>query len=348
MSAGDPSPRSGAFRRRRAVSALAAVALLGAGCGADPPDRAAGAAAAWSVPEPDAGRMEPQVARLLAEARAGVLARKDSAEAWGDLGSLYDAHGLFDSAETCYRHAAELDPSDFRWTYLRAVASDMRGAGADELIALFEAAGRLDPGYAALHARLGEALARHGRNPEARERLERASALAPESATIQRMLGQVSLALGDLATSERHLLRAAELEPRDQSAHSALAQLYMRRGDAPRAEQSAARAAELERINLLDDPVYDRWVFSRAMTPSRALARARIRLRDAEYGAAAHDLEAVLAARGGDADTHALLGEAYAALGRTEEATRQFERALALNENHAARQGLERLRRAER
>lgn len=328
---------------RRGRAGIALVALLAAACGNPPADTA------LTVPEPpDSSRMEPEVARLLADARSEVIHHMDSAESWGNLASLYDAHGLFEPAESCYRQATTLDPADFRWAYLLAVVRDMRSAGPDELVQLFEAASKLDPDYAALHTRLGEALARHGRNAEARERLDRAVALAPTEAVIERLLGQVSLSLGDLAAAERHLVRATELEPRDQSAYATLAQLYLRRGDEGRAESAAARAGTLERINALDDPVYDQWVFSRAMSPSRALARARIRLRDADYTAAAHDLEAVLARRAGDADVHALLGEAYAGLGRTDEAIQQLERAVALDENHAARRRLDRLRRAER
>jgi tetratricopeptide (TPR) repeat protein len=208
---------------------------------------------------------------------------------------------------------------------------DIQGAGPDEVSSLFEAAARFDPHYAAVHVRLGDNLARHGRYDAARGALERAVEQAPDLAVAHRMLGQVALAQGDLAAAEAHLSRAIEIEPRDQSATTALAQVYMRTDRAAAAEELAARAADLPRVNVLEDPVYDRWVFERSLSASRALDRARIRIRDRDFAAAARDLELVLAAGGGGADVHALLGEAYAGLGRAEDAARQLERAAALD-----------------
>ena len=56
-----------------------------------------------------------------------------------------------------------------------------------------------------------------------------------------------------------------------------------------------------------------------------------IRMRDGDYEAAARDLELVIAAGRGSALTHAKLGEAYAALGRTADALRELERAANLD-----------------
>ena len=61
-----------------------------------------------AVPNPDLSGMEPQVARLLQQARDRVRSGGDSADAWGELGSLYDAHMLTDLAEICYRYRLTL------------------------------------------------------------------------------------------------------------------------------------------------------------------------------------------------------------------------------------------------
>ncbi len=305
---------------RACVVLLAVLGLLEARCNGPSPS-----VRARSVPQPELSRMEPQVATALGAARENLLGQPESAAAWGNLGSLYDAHSLFDAAEVCYRHAVTLEPKEFRWAYLLAVLRDIRGAGAEELVQLFERALLLDPGYGTIHVRLGDALARHGRNDEARVRLERAIELAPDVAVAQRLLGQVELALGDLDRAAIHLTRAIELEPRDLAAHAALAQLFMRRGETARAQEVAARSTGLKQINVLNDPVYGQWVFERSMSASRAFDRATIRMRDGDYEAAARDLELVIAAGRGNAATHEMLSRAYTALGRTADAERQLE-----------------------
>jgi len=323
---------------------LLGAGLLIAGLAGCSGDRAPGPA----VPEPDSGEMESQVAELLVSARSRVLSQSDSAETWGNLASLYDAHSLFDPAEVCYRRAVELAPGDFRWAYLLAVVRDIGGGTPDELVPLFEAASRIDPNYVPIYVRLGDALARHGRNDEARRQLERAVELAPEIAVTHRILGQLMLSVGDLDAAEPQLEIALELEPRDRATHTALAQLHMRRGRVELAEEVAARAEGLQRINVLDDPVYGQWVFERSISSSRAFDRAKIRMRDGDYAAASRDLEIVVAARRANADVHAMLGRAYAELGRTDDAAAQLETAVRLDPDHPARQQLEALRAADR
>lgn len=327
---------------RRCGSIALCCGLL-AGCGGSTAPPAATSLAA-AVPDPDLSEMEPQVAAFLGKVRTQLLENRGSAEAWGNLASLYDAHSLFDAAEVCYRHAIALAPDDFRWTYLLAILRDVRGAGADEETELFEAAAKLDPDYVPIYVRLGDALARQGRNEEARARLEHAAELGPEIAVTQRLLGQVALALGDLDAAVEHLTRAIELEPRDQAAHTVLAQVYMRKGQKVRAEEQASAAERLERVNVLDDPIYSRWVFDRSFSSSRALDRAKMRFRDGDFESAARDFELVVAAGRANADVHALLGECYAQLGHKEEALAQLDRAVALDPDHPAGARAERLR----
>jgi len=331
------------MKRTHAIHSAVLLAVLVAGCGGGDRGPTAAEVATWTVPQADLSRMEPQVAAILDDAREKLSMDRSSPEMWGNLGSLYDAHSLFDAAEECYRRAQELAPGDFRWNYLLAIAHDINGGNLDEVVPLFEAAAAIDPGYVPIYVRLGDAQARHGSNDEARVSLERAAELAPDVAVVHRLLGQVTMTLGDLEAAETHLRRAIELEPRDLAAHTALAQLYMRKGETERAEEAAARSEGLERVNVLDDSVYGQWVFDRSMSSSRAMDRAKIRMRDADYAAAARDLEVVLASGRGSADTHAMLGTAYAALGRTDEAIRQFEQAIRRNPDHPAREQLDAL-----
>ncbi|MEM1179390.1 MAG: tetratricopeptide repeat protein [Acidobacteriota bacterium] len=58
-----------------------------------------------------------RVRRLKGNPRADAEGR---GWAWGELGMVLHAYTEFEPAATCYRYAAELDPSDPRWTYYLA------------------------------------------------------------------------------------------------------------------------------------------------------------------------------------------------------------------------------------
>ncbi len=273
-----------------------------------------------AVPNPDVSEMEPQVVRLLQQARESVLSGRDSADAWGELGSLYDAHMLTDLAETCYRRARSLDPDDFRWVYLLAIVREIQGAEIAELRELFDRAAAIRPSYAPIHVRLGDSLWRRGQYDEARDELRRAIELAPGVAMAHRRLGQVLLALGDNRGAAEHLTRAVNLEPRDLAAYSGLAQVLMRLGQTERAREVRESARGLEPVAALDDPVYGNQVFMRSMNSSRAFARATAAIQHGAYDRAIEDLGVVLEVRPGDASAHYWMGIAYQHIGELQPA----------------------------
>jgi Flp pilus assembly protein TadD len=283
------------------------------------------------LPDPDLSGMEPQVVRLLVEAREAVRAQPDSGEAWGELGSLYDAHLLTDLAETCYRRAHELAPAEFKWVYLLAVARELQGADVAELTELFGQAAELAPDYAPLRVRLGDALWRRNRYEEAREELRRAVEMAPDSAMAHRRLGQVILTIGDAREAVRHLVRSVELEPQDLAAHSALARALMRTGETERARAIRERARGLEPVTALQDPVYGEQVFMRNMSSSGAFARGTAAVRQGAYEQAIRDLTLVLELRPDDASAHYWIGTAHQGSGRAAPAVNHLSRAVELD-----------------
>src|SRR5262245_17354406 len=81
------------------------------------------------LPDVALDRAEPDVVRLVEQARGLVAKDPRSAIAWGDLGAVLWAHDFGPEAERCFRNAQRLDPSDFRWPYflgvsLRTIDSD--------------------------------------------------------------------------------------------------------------------------------------------------------------------------------------------------------------------------------
>ena len=318
---GDEAAMSRVSRLWLAAAAVAASLIL--------PRCSGGPAEAIAVPDPDLDGMEPQVAELLRRTREQLLADR-TAEGWGELASVYDAHGLLVEAETCYRKAKRLDPSDFRWTYLLAVVREIQGADVPEIEALFAGAADLRPDYAPIHVRLGDALSLRGEHAAARGAFARAIRLTPDGAVAHRGMGLVLLGLGNAEEALRHLDRAAELEPRDLTAQAGLAQAHMRLGRPERAREALQRSGDLQRINAFDDPVYGAQVFMRSVSSSRAFARAQAAIRIGAYAQAIDDLQAVLQARPEDASAHYWLGVAYGESGRVEPATSHLSRAVEL------------------
>jgi len=306
---------------RVAVVALAALTVFG--CVDSQPSRI-------EPPDPDTGAMEPQVAELLLAARAEVL-ESGSAENWGTLGAVYDAHGLLAEAEACYRRAGELDPAVFDWVYLLAVVREVRGAETDEVVAQFDRADLLRPGYPPIRIRLGAALALRGEHGRARAAFERALSVAPTSAVAHRGLGQALLALDDAARAAEHLARAAELQPRDLSAHAGLAQAYMRLGRPEQAQIAVERSRGLQPIDAMDDPVYGARVFMRSVSSSRAFSRAQAAMRIGAWQQAVEDLALVLRARPVDASTHYWKATAHLRLEQNQPALAHLRRAVEID-----------------
>ena len=225
--------------RRGSVTGLCIALVLAGGlaaCTDTPPPR---------IPDPLLDGMEQRVAELMRQSRETVVAQPYSADAWGTLGAVYQAHRLLAEADGCYLRAIELDPGDFRWIYLRAVTREVAGADAEELQGLFGAAARRRPNYTAVQVRLGDAMSSRGRLHAAREAFERALHLDADLAVAHRGLGQVLLALGDVGRGVSELERSVTLDSRDGSAWAALARARNRAGDPAAATVAAERALQL-------------------------------------------------------------------------------------------------------
>jgi tetratricopeptide (TPR) repeat protein len=311
---------SWSFLRRIAFGVLIIGTAVLLGCATTP-----------EVPDPDLSGMEPRVVSALQAGREAVLTHPGSAEAWGDLGALYDAHLFSDLAVVCYRRAQEIAPAEFEWIYLLAIVREIQGADVEELNDLFGRAVALDPDYAPLRVRYGDALWRRGRYEEAQAELQRAVALAPQMAMAHRRLGQVLLSLGDTEQAAKQLARAVTLEPEDLAAYSGLAGALMRLGQTERARAIQERAAGLEPVSNLEDSVYARRVFMRNVSSSGAFSRAIAAVRGGDYGQAVRDLEIVLQVRPDDASVHYWMGLAHARQGQGPAAYEHLARAVELD-----------------
>jgi len=307
--------------RRSAVIALLAGAVLG--CDNTPPPR---------IPDPALEGMEQRVAELLRESRKAVVAAPYSAADWGALGAAYQAHRLLAEADRCYERANELDGDDFRWVYLRAIAREIAGAGADELERLFDEAVRLRPDYTAAHVRLGDAMSSRGRLREARAAFEAALALDGQLALAHRGLGQVLLALGEVGPAVAALERAIEIDPADGSAWAALARARNRAGDPAAATEAAGSARRLgDSAGAMADPVFEEEIVARGASGTRALSRAVQKVRAGDLHGALEDLRLADETHPNDSAVQNWLGIVHRGLEQPAEAIEHLRRAVELN-----------------
>jgi tetratricopeptide (TPR) repeat protein len=294
-----------------------------------------------SLPDSDLSAMETGVADALEEARADVVRDPRSAEAWGALGATYHAHRLVEEAAACYERARTLDPEEFRWAYLLAIAREVAGADADELIERFDAAAQLRPDYAPLFLRQAAVISLRGRVDDARASYERAIELDPGSSVAHRSVGEILLGAGDIDHAMNHLEEAIKLAPDDGAGYSALARAYQQTGEEELAARAAKRAATLDPRNAISDPLFEEQVVSRSRSSTRVLARAVTAIRGQNYEVALEALEMVVEARPEDPEVHYWLGVASRETGRPEQALAHLERALELDDSRRdARLGL--------
>lgn len=106
----------------------------------------------------------PEFPRLTIDGVSGVIrdqiqkaydnarAHPNEAQASGALGMILQTYGLAQEAKVYYQYAAELEPTDFRWTYYPGVLEADRGQ-CDQARSHLQVALRIDPHYvpAALH-----------------------------------------------------------------------------------------------------------------------------------------------------------------------------------------------------
>ncbi len=314
-----------------AVSVLAIAAVYLATRRAPAPQ----AAQVWKVPNLLADDMVAPVARAIRAARDAVIRQPGSAESWGHLGAVCDAHEMFDEAQTCYARAHALAPREFSWAYLLAVVADFRGAEHEEVARCFEAARRLSPDYPPLHHRYGDALVRRGKLEAARDRYQRAVDLDDTFGMAHRGLGQVLLSLGDTDGAIAHLEHAADLDPADSIVFTALARAYQLKGNRGRAQEAADRAATLQPQLSLPDPV--RFAVNElAVNPKSCVRRFEAGMARGDYDSAVGDLELLVEMFPREPVYHERLGTCYANTGRRSEAFEHLERSLELKEDMVA------------
>ncbi len=261
---------SGVHRRSQVVGALIVAVLLGTGAWMFLQWR--GSAAADRIPRPPAAATQSKaVAAHLSAKYEAARSEPTSPAAVGSLCVAYHADMFFDEADGCYARVIELDSSQWRWRYYRALIQAERGGG-EPLVENLRRVVNQAADYGPAWQRLGDALFKAGKYDEARDAWERASTAGaadgnqpaprhvtevPLSAYANVGLARIALVQGDTARAREILERVAAEAPQFSSALRLLADVYRTLGRQADADRFVYRANRLQPFAPYLDPMVD-------------------------------------------------------------------------------------------
>ena len=266
-------------RRVWVIAAVVVAATLSASVWAFMRGRESSAAA--RIPPPPAAQSKAVAAHLTGKYEAARL-EPTSAAAIGPLCVAFHADMFFGEADRCYALVSELDSSQWRWRYYRALIQAERGGGealVDNLRWVVNQAADFGPAW----QRLGDALFKAGKYDEAREAWEHASTAGasdtnqpslalsergesngprhvtevPLAAYANVGLARIALVQGDIERAREILERVANDSPQFSSALRLLADVYRSLGRQADADRAVYRANRLQPFAPYLDPMVD-------------------------------------------------------------------------------------------
>jgi len=224
-------------------------------------------------PLPDLSSAPASVVDHLRDADRGARAAPTSVQAVSHLCVAYQADLFYPETDRCYGLLEDLDPDDWRWTYLRALARGDRGDGealADGMRRVVDIAPDVGPAW----WHIAEAEFKEGRYEEASAAFRRARA-APETivptesgarvrtapiplaAYADLGLARISLLGGDAEEAQRILLNLTTEQPRLGPAFRLLAEAYRQLGLNEAAARTDLEANRLPPYVPYADPLVD-------------------------------------------------------------------------------------------
>ncbi len=199
----------------------------------------------------DAREQLVQARRFAVDAVDRHLSDDDVADAYGELGALYQAQNVFTAADTCYSNARTLNPGNFRWTYYKAYLAAVTGE-TEQAVALFEQARQMRPDYLAVTQRLADAwldLNELDKAQAAYRQVVKATGL--EAAALYG-LGQIALLQRKYTEAIDYFERALAIQPEANRIHYSLAQALRAAGQDEAARLHLQQLGD--RLPVIKDP----------------------------------------------------------------------------------------------
>lgn len=273
----------------------------------------------------DWSQIEPELAERIRILGAAARDHPSDATAYGDLGILYEAHGLNNLARACYDRAATATADDPRWRYFWAALVHLSGDLEAAEPALREVIATA-PSHAPAHERLGVLLVEQLRFQDAIHCFERVIQLKPNRPEGYVRAGEAELMAGRPKAAVERLSHATRLAPKNREAHFLLGRAYRELGEGALADAEIARGGGGER-ELLPDP-WRRGIQEARVTQSARFDLASRLIADGRMSEATIILESLVTQDPGNPDILNNLAVAYQALGRVPEAKPFLRRAL--------------------
>lgn len=207
------------------------------------------------VPHPDLSRLEPAAqhrirdtrAELESMAKAGEVSRDELSQAYGQIGKLYHVQDFLGAAESCYRNAESLAPTDFRWSYYQGHIYRNQGH-LEKSIAAYQRALEQQPENVPAILGVAEGHLSLNRYDRAEPLFERALALDEACAPALVGMGKIASSRRDTKEAIRRFEAALALQPEANSIHYLLAMSHRRQGNLDQAQVHFQRVAMLERL----------------------------------------------------------------------------------------------------
>lgn len=295
--------------------ACALAAALAAACasGPVPPDPASLSA------------VDRDVVKLVDELTAAVNADRGDGARWGRLAMAYEANGLLPQAASLYDTAVELDATEPRWRYRRALLS-ARNGDIDRALADLDRVIELAPGYSPARWRQGLWRLDRGEFDAASASFRDAVAAGPADPGGPIGLALVHLAARQDAAAAAELERLLEKSPGERYALHLLGTAYQRMGRAEDARFAlrVGRAGQPSWLDPWSDEVTQyRRGYAVLLKEATQLGLER------RYDDAIAVLERLRTVRPDDMALRVYLGGMYATAGRLPQAVALLEPVLA-------------------
>lgn len=266
----------------------------------------------------------PELVALIDDLVGSVRSLPESAEMRGRLGMAYEVNDFYTEAVATYAQAEQLDPTDFRWRYFRAVLIAESG-DFESALPVIEAALTLDSEYVPAWLYSGVWLNALGRYADAREAFARAHALgAAENADA----GTARALIGERRYQEAlHVLVPLANKVKHPQVYRLLGRAYQALGRSDDARIAMARGREAGPMSWRDPLQHQKWRFEASL--GRRLMHAQRLLEANRFEQAVAVLEPIRERGVEENAVYVNLALAYARSGRTEMAIEVAEEGMA-------------------
>jgi len=291
------------------------------------------------VPFPEITRFDPAVQEQIDKSRSALQSLLlDSAsphtalsEAYGTLGKLYHAYGIWEAGAVCYRNARLLAPQDFRWLYYLGRIYQAKGNLSDS-ISSFQKALEIQPNHEPARLGLAEAYIARGQLVPAQELLNKVLSENNNSAAALVGLGKCASGRQDFKKAVEYLEKVLTIQP-NANVHYPLAIAYRQMGDQVQAAHHLSKIGG-ESVRVAD-PLMEE-VGELATGRQHFFLRGSNSLRRGDLAGAAQEYKKMVDADRTNPLAHVELGRVLVKIGDLKLAKEEFAEAVRLAPSNSA------------